>query len=248
MAKKPITKEIKYNNDKKESSKPSAKSKPKTEPKKEYRNDRVLIISILVIIGVFALILLSINSDKKNAVQEELTPELQVVNYSGYLFEKHGVAWITILTVRNEAKQWIREFEFSSHFNPYEVEHIPTIRNTKNESAAKFSFRRASHTWITVDPNYPGSVVLGGVEIAKVLGQIYEKSVKVAISKPHESSSEPIITCANATNNHLVVDLRLGNETKIFEHEGCIVVQGSDPVELLKASDRLAFELLDVLE
>ena len=243
MTKKDSTKEIKYKNDKKDSNEPSTKIEPKTKSK----NDKVLIISILVIFGIFALILLSINSNKEENINENLPPIPQVVNYSGYLFEKHGVAWISIITVRNEAKNWVREFEFSSHFNPYEVEHIPTIRNSSNESAIKYSFRRASHTWITVDPNYPGSVVLGGVEIAKVLGQIYEKSVKVAISKPHESSSEPVITCANATNNHLVVDLRLGNETKIFDKGGCIIVQGTDPVELLKASDRLAFELLDIL-
>jgi hypothetical protein len=209
------------------------------------KKDKTLIWIIIVIIAIFASVLISLRSYQEDTSNLVNTPIM--VNYSGYIFEKHGNAWVSKITVEHANKQWIREYTIDFHFNPYQVENITTVRNNNGDAVSKLIFRRAIQTYVTMEPLYPASVVLGGVEVAKIIGQVYEKKVKAAVNSPTNLTDAPIITCQNVTNDIAVIELKLSNRTGIFEHQGCVTIEGTNAVEMLRASERLTFEMLDIL-
>jgi hypothetical protein len=58
--------------------------------------------------------------------------------------------------------------------------------------------------------------------------------IKSAMTKPGNYSF-PIITCENITKTQRVIYLKLGNETKIDFKNGCVIVEGTDETQLLRA-------------
>ena len=214
----------------------------KTTKKPNLKNDKLLLIPIGVIIAcVLALILLP------KFVNNNDPDEIETVTYKGFVFEKYGNAWVTQLQVQDWLQGWDKPYEISFHYTPYEVEYIPSIVNSRNESSAPDLIMSAQRIYITTDPKYPASVVLGGVEIAKILGNVYEKDVKSALTKEDNRTNAPVRTCQDIGPMIRVIELRLGNETKIFSENGCIVVQGVTPLDTIKASERLTFELLKIM-
>ena len=215
----------------------------KKSDKKEMEKDKILVYGLILLVLVFGAFIIGVRFIK---VQDE-TPQIEVKTYNGFVFEKHGNIWVTTIRMSDWLKGTERDYEILLHYTPDEVEHIPTIKNTRNESVSPNLFLDARKIYITTDPEYPAEVVLSGVEIAKIIGQVYEKQVKAAVTRPDNRTEAPVITCDDLANFVRVIDLRLGNETKIFSEHGCIVVQGTDPGELLKAAERLTFELLKIL-
>lgn len=217
-----------------------SKAKKKTE--RSSSNDKILIISLLAIFVIFAGILIFLKNSKTEPVQEEN------IMYKGYTFAKRGELWYTELSIKDKLKGWERQYNLYFHYNPSQVEDVPTITNTLGEATSpKILIIGGKKIYITMDPTYPASVVLSGVEVAKILGQVYEMDVKAAVTSPTNKTDAPVITCKDYGEGVRVVELRLSNETRISDELGCIVVEGKDPQELLRASSRLAFELLKIM-
>lgn len=219
------------------------KSKGKKTEKKEMEKDKVLVYGIVILLLVFGAFIIGV---KFINIQEE-TPQVEVKTYNGFVFEKIGNIWVTTIRMSDWLKGTERDYQILFHYTPDEVEYIPTMKNVRNESVAPNLFLDARTIYITTDPEYPAEVVLSGVEIAKIIAQVYQKQVKSAVTRPDNRTEAPVITCDDLAHLVRVIDLRLGNETKIFSDHGCVVVQGTDSGELLKAAERLTFELLHIL-
>ncbi len=220
---------------------PKQESKKKQEQKNDLKKDSALLIGIFVVITVFGLVLFSMTTTK-NPV-----PEIETVEYGGFIFEKQGPVWVTLLTVEDRVFEDPKHYEVFFHYTPYEVEHIETMRNSWNRSITPNLFMDARKIYITTDPGYPSGVILGAVEIAKILGKIYSKNVEAAITRPYNTTDAPVITCDDIGPNVRVIHLNLGNSTRIYSNHGCIVVEGTNTEEVNMASERLAFEMLNIL-
>ena len=79
---------------------------------------------------------------------------------------------------------------------------------------------------------------------------LYNKRVIGAVtSPPKEDTGIPIIDCNGVKDDLNVVKLQLGSQTKVFlEDNGCIIVQGTNEWEIVRASDRLIYDVLEVIE
>jgi hypothetical protein len=222
--------------------KKAGKETKKPAKKESSGNDKILIISLIAIFVIFLGMLMVMKNSKDEPVKEE------TVDYKGYVFSKKGDLWYTELSVKDTVKGWNRQYNLYFHYNPDQVEDIPTVANSIGEaSSPKVLIIGGRKIYITMDPAYPASVVLSGVEIAKVLGQVYELDVKAAVTTQSNKTDAPVITCADYGDGVRVVELRLAEETAIREEKGCIVVKGTNPQELLRAASRLAFELLKIM-
>ncbi|MFH2019957.1 MAG: hypothetical protein ABIJ34_00955 [archaeon] len=216
-------------------------TKSKTPKKNEdSKQDMILVSAIVGIVAIFGVIMYFV------ATSASPSEKIETLNYNGFVFEKHGDVWTTLLRVGDKLSGKYKEYEVYFHFTPADVEDIPTIKNSRNDTVTTALFMQSNLIYITTDPEYPASVILGGVEIAKVLGQIYQKEVKATITRPGKTGAL-VVTCENISNTVRVIDLRLGNTTAIYNNNGCIIVQGRDSIELLKASERLTFEMLKIL-
>ncbi len=214
----------------------------KKEDKRDIGKDKVLIIGIVALLIIFGSLLAAIKLFGKK--EQEVLPEIKV--YNGFVFEKYENFWLTKVKTMDSYGN-TKEFDIMFHYTPYEVEYIPTEKNIRNETSTPYIFMNAKRIYVTTEPDYPSAVILGGVEIAKIISQIYGKEVKGALTKEVENSNAPVITCGNLTDDQRVIYLQLSNETGIFNEYGCIVVKGTNTDELLKASERLAFEILKIL-
>ncbi|MEM3374829.1 MAG: hypothetical protein QXE31_06495 [Candidatus Woesearchaeota archaeon] len=203
-------------------------------------NDKFIIITIFVILAIIVIIF----SLRYFLKEKPNVPETKI--YNGFTFVKIGNYWQT--TLRTESSSGIKEYEILFHFTPDQVENISTEKNIKNQTITPYLFMNTQRIYITTNPEYPSSVVIGGVEISKIIGQVFRREVRGALTKEYyNNSNAPIITCEDINDTQRVIYLKLGNETKIYSDDGCIIVQGENPEMLLKASERLAFEILKIL-
>jgi hypothetical protein len=220
----------------------------KHQKKESIGRDKILIISLIVIAAIFWG-LFTLLKDQVNKTEQ---PKINIKTYNGFVFEEIDNIWTTRITISNKLTGKGESYSIMFHYTPDEVENVTTEKNTKNQSTLPNIFLNKPLIYITTEPNYPGAVVLGGVEISKtmaIVSKTYDirTQIKSAMTKPGNYSF-PVATCDNVTANQRVIYLKLGNETKIDAlTNGCVIVQGTDETELLRASERLAFEILRIL-
>jgi hypothetical protein len=221
------------------------KKRTRTAEKSEAKNEnKVLIIFIFAIIGIFGIIWLVMLNAKPSP--ESLPAD--TVTYRQFVFFKSGNYWQSLVVIKNQMSGESAVYNISFHHTPYEVMNISSPVNSRNETVApKILVNGARQVYLTMDPEDPSSVAISGVEIAKIIGRIYRIPLKASITRPNNKTDAPIITCANVTGTSKVLLLKLGNETAIKEEMGCVVVEGTNPDELLRASEKLVFELLKIL-
>ncbi|MBN2368605.1 hypothetical protein JXC34_06295 [Candidatus Woesearchaeota archaeon] len=237
--------------EKKRRKKKTVKKKEKKENTEKKNNDLkkddILIKGIVVLIVIFGLIVFGVRLIPKSTLTEN-TPEVITKEFKGYVFENHDNIWTTDISTRNIVTKEIKTYNIMFHYTPDEVEHIQTIIGIDNKTSSPELFMNSNLLYLTVDPTDPGGVVLSAVEIAKIAGNIYSLNVKSAITKEYPGSNYPIITCNNVSKTVKVIHFKLGNRTGIFnDNKGCVIVEGTNEVELLKASERLTFEMLRIL-
>ncbi|MBU2639691.1 MAG: hypothetical protein KKG75_03215 [Nanoarchaeota archaeon] len=141
-------------------------------------------------------------------------------------------------------------YHLQLRYDPKNVTDIPI------DSRIRSSIMFKEAVFFTIDPDFNSIPVLGASELATILGRrlgIYDKRVFGAITKESENATEPsgnlIVDCDNVTQKSNIVRLQLGPETKVFlENNGCIIVQGTNEWEIVRASDRLIYHILEVIK
>jgi len=216
---------------------------------KTLESDKSLFIGIAILVVLFLGIIYVVNIVISDDVQTPLTPVGDIVVYNGYEFERTEGVWKTHMVITDNFKGWTRPYDFLFHYNPYEVEDVPTVRNSINQSIAYFFIFREG-TYITFDPDQEGIVLAriaqASVELTKIVSQVYEKPVKGGTTK-YFSDSYPVITCEDASDKMGVIYIRLGNETKVYNDGLCLIVQGKNETDIIRAAEKVSFELLKIM-
>ena len=70
---------------------------------------------------------------------------------------------------------------------------------------------------------------------------------KGALTEDSDNGAVPKITCSDATYEEKVIHLKLSEETKISSENNCIVIEGETEYDLIRASDKLVLQLLEIL-
>lgn len=98
----------------------------------------------------------------------------------------------------------------------------------------------------TMEPTLNVNAVLAAKEIA---GLTVALNIPTAfgVTKDFEGKTDNIFDCENATNLTRVIRMELGNETKVYGKDKCIIVEGYDYINMIKAADKLAFEWLKLI-
>lgn len=192
------------------------------------------------IAGIIALLILIAVTGGAFFLADKENPDEYV--YNNFRVFKNPTIGYTVVAYLNE-----QPYNLNLRNDPKNTENIsidPRIRN--------FILLKPA-TAFTLDPSFNSVPVLGASEMATILGRrlgIYNKQVIGAITKPPENSTDnntPVIDCKNVNSNLNVIRLQLGPETEVFlENNGCIIVQGTDEWEIVRASDRLIYHILEV--
>ncbi len=108
--------------------------------------------------------------------------------------------------------------------------------------------------YFTFDPDAPekGYIGIAMAEVSRVLGTynyaILQIPVTGASTRPIEGFNESI-TCEDSSNKKVVVLFQYANSTEILvneSYERCIILQGKDGNEIIRAADKLVLEILGI--
>jgi len=104
--------------------------------------------------------------------------------------------------------------------------------------------------YLTMEPNLTAKSVIAALEVANIISRnlgIYNIETIGAITLPVENNPTTVATCANITKTENVILFRLANETKVSVDNNCILVEGTNEWEIIRASDRLVYAILELM-
>ncbi len=222
------------------------------EKKKEKVSDRILVISIGIIIFIILICVISFKILKDKEETSKTIDELHSLNlkgklkpeqgyiYRGYSFVFANDLWYT--QVQTESGKYI--FNIPLHYAPGELETVP-VEGKLNYSL----FNSEEKIYITFDPlgNDLQYVALAVGEFDQNIIQTFGKLPIGACDKNETDAcaTRPIIVCNNT--NMPVLYVQQKQETKVVYDDNCIIVQG-EGMELIKAVDRLLLKLYKVMD
>lgn len=190
--------------------------------------------TILIILGVVLLLLFlaiyfwqpSQNSD-------------YFFKYNGFQFQQDQNGYKLTLYINNQnvpAIVHLRE-------DPRTLEDIPVEGNVQ-------ALRTKQQIYVTLDPyaNLTGKTTIGALEIDAILDNPYLFSIPVSSAFTVPFANATVKTCADVNATEGVILLQTGEETLIHETQGCITVQGVTEEDIIRASDRLVYTLLKIME
>lgn len=109
--------------------------------------------------------------------------------------------------------------------------------------------RYADAIFVTLDP-YAGldsGATVAALEMDGVIDNEHFFNVPFNMSLTKEYKDYPIRDCSDATSSEVVVLLELGEETAVNVEDSCIIITGKDEDELIKAADRLVYQILGII-
>ena len=83
--------------------------------------------------------------------------------------------------------------------------------------------------------------------VSDVLFPVNQATSVSAVSVTESIGEYPQKTCDDVTDSVRVVDIRRGNETRIYSENGCIIIEGLEDNDMIRAADRLTYYWLDKL-
>ena len=126
-------------------------------------------------------------------------------------------------------------------------------RNLKSiylEPDVKNKFINKVEVYVTQDADKLGTnSLIGKMEFIKILSKYNEEGIyglEVVNTFTTKFEERPAITCNNVTKNIGVIYLKLGDENKIYSDKDCVIIQGINDDNLLLASEKFAYHLLNL--
>ncbi len=136
-----------------------------------------------------------------------------------------------------------KEYTFDFHPNTVEVipldqEIIPILKQSKMQ-------------YITFNPD---SALISEIEYTRFnLEALFPQTFSISLStgvvnQTAAYTAFPLITCMNATDVVKVIELKQGNETKIYKENNCIIWEAQDNFGLREIKERIIYGMLGVIE
>src|SRR3989344_1255223 len=75
---------------------------------------------------------------------------------------------------------------------------------------------------------------------------IYQFSNLSNVYTTNVSASLPVITCEDVNEISSVIYVKIGQESKIYSQNGCIIIEGKGTEDLIRVSEKFAYHLLGV--
>lgn len=196
----------------------------------------VLVIAIIIIIASIFII-------NHYGQQDQRPPSAyNITEYNGFTFIEIDGMWWTQVHFPGKAAPHSLEMRYG----PHDTEDISL------QDSILDKITRSDLIYLTTAPDLSSKAVLAMIEIGRVTGEhfdIYNIPTKAALSYEKEGAdpSVPIITCQNSTQDITVIDFRVGDQTSVYLQDYCIIIQGTDEEEIIRAADRVVYGLVGIM-
>lgn len=197
----------------------------------EKKSGLIALIIVIILFGSFGVIAYKTANKDKYTYTSPLGDEFWV--------QKLPIGY-SVLTYINE-----QPYDLRLRNDPKNVTNIPIEPNIRDKVLSK------STIYFTLKPDLNSVPVIGATDIAGIISRklgIFDKQTLGAATEPSNNTSLDVITCSNVTKDIGVVWLRIGPETKVFYENDCVIVQGTDEWEIIRAADRLTYQILTIMD
>ncbi len=220
--------------------------------KNDNINITIIVIIILIILGgTFIVVRDYLNRTKNHYTFKGANGE--EFNFEIFKIENNTIHRIYLEAFINGVS---KKLDYGFHYSPYDVEDIYLENNIKNKILNKETI------YLSFDPDTPEYVrsrmILSIYDIGQITGTsegpyiygLYNINTRLALTRLSTAGNftmptdTPIKSCKDATENVAVIEIRLGDKTKIYSEEECVIIEGTDRGEIVKAADKLTYQLL----
>ncbi len=190
-----------------------------------------IILIVIIIIGLLVLFFSIRYLYHPKTIEESYV-------YNGFKFTKISNLWLTEVQIGNTL------FRITTRYSPNELEHITV------EPGIYKKIVDSKKIYFTVPGNLSSVAVLAITELGRIVGTRYGILNIPSQSALTESSNNRTLvkTCRDAVNGTGVIFFRIGNSTAVYSDKDCIIVQGEDEWDIVKAADRITFSLLRIMD
>ena len=128
----------------------------------------------------------------------------------------------------------------STRYNPKDLEYIKIEDNLRKKLLKNEIF-------VTMSPNLSAKAVVALAEISKITANPFLYNIPTKGALIVEKGNNPVKTCKDASKQMSIVFLKLSNKTEVYSKDECIIVEGINEEELIKASTRLTLNTLEIM-
>lgn len=192
----------------------------------------VITLIILLVIGIVSLV----------SYQKYKYKDIYF-NYNGFNIHKvntgNGVFYYIKMFLESSAQPLV----ISTRHDPRTLENI-SVRGNLKDPIIK------NNLYISFDKETTGVSVIAGMEISKITGNsfLYNIPTSGAMIERIEGKNITIKNCNDVDDNVGVIWLRLSNETRIYNENNCIIIEGTNEYELIRGADRYILTLLGIMK
>ncbi len=175
--------------------------------------------------------------------------------YNGFSFDRYpgDEAWYTSVRIGDMI------YPLPFHYGPKELEDIPYDIDEERLLSSEFIF-------LSIPPMDDESgaearrMGQAAIEVGKIIGtrnNIFNIPARATLTnypegeeppETEEGDTIPVVNCENVPDNSSAIMFIFGDFTGVYEEtENCIVVQGTNGRDVIRAADRLAYGLLGIM-
>lgn len=134
-------------------------------------------------------------------------------------------------------------------YSPFDLEEIH-MDNVKNDILnAEIIYITRDYTLDKLTEEKDGVAMLTLVRVLDDITSpdIYKLPVSMAITESVEGVDSPVIGCAQSTIERRVIELRKGDENRIYKEGECIVMEFITADDSIKVATKLTYHVLDIM-
>jgi hypothetical protein len=204
---------------------------------------RLNLFIVLIAIVVFVAIIIFLFKSLKPAPQPIEVPKLDDV-YNGYIFNKTAQFGLWSVVVKTPRGDIPVEF----YYHPRELENYSYNTNITKGLAALILRKGNFSIGYDVSLSDKGVAAIAGSEVSKMTGKIFGIPTKSGFVDFVGDKAIPIINCSNSNYMNMVLEFRMGNETKIvYDNKYCIRIYAATLEDTVKLADFMDYKLLGVI-
>jgi hypothetical protein len=160
--------------------------------------------------------------------------------YNGFTFTKipgYGM-WLT------EIQKGDKLFRIPVRYSPEEVKDISI------DKKAYYEILNSKEIYLTVPNNLSSISVIALTEVGRITGTQYGiLDIPSTGALTHSKGDEtPVKTCDDAFGGTGIIFFNIGNDTRVYLEDRCVIVEGETEWDIVRAADRLVFGLLGIMD
>ncbi|MEK6846246.1 MAG: hypothetical protein AABY26_05775 [Nanoarchaeota archaeon] len=221
------------------------------EEKEDSGDTKSILITILILVGVFALVIAGFQFYNYFHSPEIVNvDDLHQKNIGGDLDEKEGYLYNGYSFVYVDGLWWTETNRFGTlvkiplHYGAKDVENISVTGKLDSD------FNQQPVVYIAINPNinFNGQYTLALSELNNNLAKGINTNIEAACTENNPiCDNRTIVSCQNNSKNLPVVELVVEPQPKVVLSGTCIKVSG-EGFELVKATDRLLLQWYGIMK